>query len=213
MVRIVLVIVICGMFSCNQERTDSSSTSNKTETCLGKKHFGERLSLVGDFDGNGSMDTVYESYVSSLTGSETDKVQDDENWENNIELIMKNVPICRLYISLCDVDTFIVSNEVQQAGLIWFRNLGDLNDDGKDEIGYAINWTDQSNINTYHVLSLRNNKFEEVFNFRINEMIWLYADQDFYFENGEFIQKAGYQTCKFKFFSDSATVETGIHHF
>lgn len=211
-------LFIASVFSCNQTdniktiTVDSLSISNNTDTNSLRKEFGDRYSIIGDFNGDGNKDTVYESYISSMTSKETYKKQDNEDWENNISLIVKQLPVTRLYTSITKVDTFIVTNEAQQIGLFHFRNLGDLNEDGKDEIGYAINWADNSNLNHYHIVSIIDNKFKEIFSFKINEMLCYEGSEDL-FDNKEFIQKIGNKTIKYKFYSDSATFETGEFKF
>jgi len=214
----IFALFIMTIFSCIQTdnnktiTVDSLSISNQTDTNSLRKEFGDRYSIVGDFNGDDKVDTIYESYISSLTNKETYKKQNNKDWENNLDLIVKQLPVTRLYTSIPKVDTFIVTKEVQQIGLFHFRNLGDLNEDGKDEIGYAINWADNSNLNSYHIVSIIDNKFKEVFSFRINEMLCYEGSEDL-FDNKEFIQKTGSKTIKYKFYSDSATFETGEYKF
>ena len=211
-------LFIATIFSCNQTDNnknipvDSLSISNQADTNSFHKEFGDRYSIVGDFNGDRKVDTVFESYISSLTNKETYKKQNTVDWENNLDLIIKKLPVTRLYASIPKVDTFIVTKEAQQIGLFHFRNLGDLNEDGKDEIGYAINWSDNSNLNHYHIVSIINNKFKEIFSFEINEM-FCYEGSEGLFDNKEFIQKIGNKTIKYKFYSDSATNNTGEYKF
>ncbi len=211
-------LFIATIFSCNQTDNnknipvDSLSISNQADTNSFHKEFGDRYSIVGDFNGDRKVDTVFESYISSLTNKETYKKQNTVDWENNLDLIIKKLPVTRLYASIPTVDTFIVTKEAQQIGLFHFRNLGDLNEDGKDEIGYAINWSDNSNLNHYHIVSIINNKFKEIFSFNINEM-FCYESSEELFDNKEFIQKIGNKTIKYKFYSDSATNNTGEYKF
>ena len=211
-------LFIATIFSCNQTDNnknipvDSLSISNQADTNSFHKEFGDRYSIVGDFNGDRKVDTVFESYISSLTNKETYKKQNTVDWENNLDLIIKKLPVTRLYASIPRVDTFIVTKEAQQIGLFHFRNLGDLNEDGKDEIGYAINWLDNSNLNHYHIVSIINNKFKEIFSFNINEL-FCYEGSEELFDNKEFIQKIGIKTIKYKFYSDSATNNTGEYKF
>ena len=211
-------LFIATIFSCNQTDNnknipvDSLSISNQADTNSFHKEFGDRYSIVGDFNGDRKVDTVFESYISSLTNKVTYKKQNTVDWENNLDLIIKKLPVTRLYASIPRVDTFIVTKEAQQIGLFHFRNLGDLNEDGKDEIGYAINWLDNSNLNHYHIVSIIDNKFKEIFSFNINEM-FCYEGSEELFDNKEFIQKIGNKTIKYKFYSDSATNDTGKYKF
>jgi hypothetical protein len=196
----------------NKSSVDTLGIKKSADTTFTKKEFGDRLSIIGDFNGDKIIDTLSESYISSLTNRETFKTLDNQDWENNIDLVIKNKPITRLFANIPNVDTFVVTKEFQQAGLFHYRNLGDINNDGQDEIGYAIKWVDNSNLNSYHILGLKDNKFIELFNFSINEAL-LYGDQEGTFDNGDLIKRERERTILYKFYSDTATLETGKHEF
>jgi len=208
----ITTIISCTRNGNNKTSSELTLSINKNADTNSIKEFGDRYSIVGDFNGDKMVDTVFESYISSLTNKETYKKQNTVDWEKNIDLIVKKLPVTRLYASIPTVDTFIVTKEAQQIGLFHFRNLGDLNEDGKDEIGYAINWSDNSNLNHYHIVSIIDNKFKEIFSFEINEM-FCYEGSEGLFDNKEFIQKIGNKTIKYKFYSDSATNNTGEYKF
>jgi len=208
----IATIISCTRNGNNKTSSELTLSINKNADTNSIKEFGDRYSIVGDFNGDKMVDTVFESYISSLTNKETYKKQNTVDWEKNIDLIVKKLPVTRLYASIPTVDTFIVTKEAQQIGLFHFRNLGDLNEDGKDEIGYAINWSDNSNLNHYHIVSIIDNKFKEIFSFEINEM-FCYEGSEGLFDNKEFIQKIGNKTIKYKFYSDSATNNTGEYKF
>jgi len=208
----ITTIISCTQNGNNKTSSELTLSINKNADTNSIKEFGDRYSIVGDFNGDKMVDTVFESYISSLTNKETYKKQNTVDWEKNIDLIVKKLPVTRLYASIPTVDTFIVTKEAQQIGLLHFRNLGDLNEDGKDEIGYAINWSDNSNLNHYHIVSIIDNKFKEIFSFEINEM-FCYEGSEGLFDNKEFIQKIGNKTIKYKFYSDSATNNTGEFKF
>ncbi len=192
--------------------TDSLGADIKSISPGLKSNTDDRYSIIGDFNGDKIPDTLFESYISALTNSETTKIPDSNNWENNISLIIKNKPITRLYTNLRGIDTFVVSVAPQQSGLFHFRNLGDLNADGKDEIGYAIQWADYSNINTYYVITLDGKRFIPIMDFRINEAL-LYDHQEGLFENNELIKPKDASGFWYKFYSDSASVEIGEYTF
>ena len=208
----IATIISCTRNGNNKTSSELTLSINKNADTNSIKEFGDRYSIVGDFNGDKMVDTVFESYISSLTNKETYKKQNTVDWKKNIDLIVQKLPVTRLYASIPKVDTFIVTKEAQQIGLFHFRNLGDLNEDGKDEIGYAINWSDNSNLNHYHIVSIIDNKFKEIFSFEINEM-FCYEGSEGLFDNKEFIQKIGNKTIKYKFYSDSATNNTGEYKF
>lgn len=220
-----LVVVI--LYSCNSRiestqsihadtvQTVGSDTSLGTDdpvtTGHGTAKFGDRFSIVGDFDGDGMEDTIYESFVSQLTNLEMPKEFDVDDWGRNVKLIMEHKPLTRLYSSIAAVDTFTVTDQRQQCGVYFFRTLGNLDGESGDEFGYAVNNADQSNLNTYHVMTFKDHRFVEVLRFDINEMVsW---DTENLFDNGFFIKSISGKRIVYKFYSDSATVEQAIYSF
>ncbi|MCB9251317.1 MAG: hypothetical protein H6605_02525 [Flavobacteriales bacterium] len=171
-----------------------------------------RFSITGDFNGDGEPDTIFESFISGLTGKEIPKIADSLDYENNLDLIMNEKPITRIYSSIKGIDTFTITKEPQQSGLQYFRNLGDLNQDGSDEIGLAIHWEDYSNLNQYFIYTIKKEAFVELFSFKIHESLF-YDTSENLFSNGSFIQKSGPAGIQYIFYSDSATFETGKYKF
>jgi len=222
-----ITFIFClTIFACNNQANKSYVSQHKdssvklnadssktfTNTNSESKLFGERLNLTGDFNGDGIKDSIFESYISGLSGKETFKVLDTTDWENNVDLVVKNAPIALFYSNIKNADTFIVTKEPQQTGISLMENLGDLNNDKGDEIGYIINWADNSNLNTYHIISLnKNKKWQELFSFPINESV--NYEPELLYKNSSIISKTGPNKINYKFYSDSATVEEGIKIF
>jgi hypothetical protein len=204
-----LLLIACN--SIGGQKKNTTQPNDLTQSVKTTTQFNDRFFIVGDFNGDNLLDTIFESYKSSLTNKVAPKEIDSNNFEKNIELIIKNKPVTMLYSSIAGVDTLIVTKEYQQIGLRNFVRLGDLNSDKSDEFGYIINWADFSNLNTFHILTIKDNKFIELFNFKINESVNL--DLENLFENEILIKSIEPKTIEYKFYSDSATVETGRHTF
>jgi hypothetical protein len=211
------ILVTCILCSCrNISKETNKETNNGTVdsttrrgTVTGRPiNTGDRLKISGDFDGDGIIDTVHESYISSLTGRETYKTMDSTDIERNIELTIANKPEARIYSTINLADTFTLTKEAQQSGIFGFENLGDLNNEKGDELGYIIDWTDFSNMNSYHILTMsKDKKWKELFNFPINESV-NFEDENL-FKNKSLILKEGNGIIKYKFYSDTASVEEG----
>jgi hypothetical protein len=208
-----IAIAIAVIFSCCHNAPDKKESPAIKDTVTKDKSpdlkiFGDRLKIAGDFDGDGKTDTIYESYISSLTGKETFKTLDSTDWENNRDLIVQNKPLCRLYANINGTDTFLVTDEAQQTGIRLLENLGDLNNDKGDELGYIIALAHNSNLNHYYILSLtKEKKWKSLFDFPINEAV--NEESENLYKNKYLIQKEGGNKIKYKFYSDSATVEEG----
>ncbi|MFD0942068.1 hypothetical protein [Pedobacter boryungensis] len=147
---------------------------------------GKRLKISGYFNGQ-EEETISESYISLKTGKETFKVQDLNNKANNLRLIRLSNPSTRLYSSLGKRKYYALSNSPFQAGLTLLENCGDINDDGVDEIGYMINWLDDSQLNTYHILKFDDNVYQEILSFQVHET--LSFDPERLFNNGKVFEK------------------------
>jgi len=209
---VIIAVIACGCNSPANEKSIVTIDTTKSLVIVNKKSdrriFGERLKLTGDFNGDGKIDTVFESYISKLTGKEDFKILDSTNWEDNVGLIIENKPVSRLYLDIEAADTFIVTKDPQQSGVGLLENLGDLNGDKGDELGYIIKWADESNLNTYHIVTLTNEKkWKELFNFPINESV-NYETENLL--DGKFIlMKIGPNKIKYKYYSDSASIGQG----
>jgi hypothetical protein len=206
-----VLLVECGSDQSSAERLNNVDTMMVSAM---SENIDERFSITGDFNGDMISDTIFESYISSLTNKEISKAADTTDWENNIDLVIKRKPITRLYSSIAGIDTFAVTTDFQQAGVSSFSNLGDLNGDKSDEFGYTINWTDYSNLNTFHIVTIKNKKFNELFSFTINESV------NFEPENlieGKFLVRSlkpeNPKKIEYRFYSDTASVETGYYTF
>jgi len=211
------------LFSCSQsskEKTSDSSfktidsqsfDNNSLQKMTDEKILGERFTVTGDFNGDKTNDTIFESYISSATQKETYKFLDANDWDHNQALIIDNKPISRIYSNIAGIDTFVVTMQSQQMGIERIENLGDLNGDGNDELGYVIAWADNSNLNHYHIISLAGKKFEEIFSFQINEAINF--DPDELFDKTMIVKSIDRNRIQYRFYTDSATVETGEHEF
>lgn len=202
------ILTACDTGSGQQKTTNIASEST-TQVIPPPMKIDDRFSIVGDFNGDNVQDTIFESYISSLTNTECPKTPDSVDYDKNVELIMNQKPVTRLYSSIKDIDTFIVTTGHQQIGIYLFSNLGDINDDGSDEFGYIIDWADYSNLNTFHVMTLRGKQFKELMSFKINESVSL--DPDNLIDGKFLIKPTGPKTIEYRFYSDSATVETDTH--
>ncbi len=140
--------------------------ANKNKQIIAPK-FGDRLTIKGDFNGNGKEDILQEHFVDA-TGIETHK--SFTNLEYDQLVYRLSYRKTRSYFSCTEgvIDTFYLSQQLN-FGLYLLQNEGDLNNDGKDEISYVIDYADWSSLNTYHVLTFNNGTWKEILSFPIWE--------------------------------------------
>jgi hypothetical protein len=133
--------------------------------------FGRRLSVTGDFNGDRKKDTLTEHYISRRTGKETNKFYQGEDieYDSVVQLAILKEPLCYLSSSDSRIDSFLISDEAQLFGLALLENLGDLYGNGRDGIGYVIDWADFSSINSYHIAIYTSEGWKEIESFQIHE--------------------------------------------
>ncbi|MEW5675794.1 hypothetical protein ABGT15_05735 [Flavobacterium enshiense] len=185
------VILLILFFSCNEKLSVKKSEKPRF------LKLDKRYSIVGDFDGDKIDDTIFESYQNSATKQEINKIHDSLDWDNDLELTVKNKPISILYSSDKSIDKLVVTENYQQKGVYLFSNLGDINGDGKDEFGYAVDWADFSSLNTYRIMTLDKNKFVEIFNFPIHETMSIIPEN--LFDSNKLVLKISDNTIKYKY--------------
>jgi len=88
------------------------------------------------------------------------------DWERNLSLIVKRES--KLILS-GNRETLLLTDHPQITGFLILKNLGDLDGDGLDEIGFIFDGQDFSSLSTYHVYSSTGKKMKEWFSFPIHE--------------------------------------------
>ncbi|HLO60324.1 MAG TPA: hypothetical protein VK179_16355 [Bacteroidales bacterium] len=161
------LIISILIFGCQSKTTKLSLDSKDSQIKTTTDNFSDRLMITGDFNGDESIDTLKESFISSIDGKETNKYSDIE-YDSLVALTIKKKPICRL-ISNSLTPLIVNKDKYQLFGLAFLKNEGDLDNDGSDELGLIVDWADWSNVNYYQILSYKNSNWTELFNFEIRD--------------------------------------------
>ncbi len=129
--------------------------------------FGERLQITGDFDGDKKIDTLKEKFTDKKTGRETAKFIDSLEVIEDYQLLDRGTSSF-LQTALGKgnaADTFFLETEL---GLLWLENIGDIDRNGRDEIGFVNYRAYPSSITYYFIATLKEKKWEILYNFVIN---------------------------------------------
>ncbi|WP_316633157.1 hypothetical protein [uncultured Flavobacterium sp.] len=131
----------------------------------------EKLFCVGDFDGDGKKDTIFEHNFSKLKKEEIKNAPDPvkNEWEDIIKWFSKQDSDLYLAFNKTNQDTLRLGTA---QGLYCLLNIGDNNLDGKDEIAFVIDNLDFSNLNSCKIYSLCKGKWQELKQFNINENVF-----------------------------------------
>jgi hypothetical protein len=135
-----------------------------------KPVFGYRFSVVGDFNGDGKKERLKERFVSGITNQETNKFYDSiDNYDQLVALTIEKAPISYVVAEDGILDTLHITAAGQMLGLALLKNEGDLNGDGTDELSYVVYWADWSSVNTWHIVTYKNNAWQELDRFSIRD--------------------------------------------
>jgi len=173
------LILTIFIFSCSSRETKTAAaketTLSLTQAVDSSDTFAEDLTPVpgyrfvieGDFDGNGKKEKMTEHYFSALTNKETDKFYVNVEYNKLVDLTVQKQPYSFVLADDPAIDTLQISSSLQLFGLSFFRNEGDLNGDGGDELSYVVDWADWSNLNTWHLVTFKDHKWKELYKFPI----------------------------------------------
>ena len=162
----------CG--NCTENKTNITLTDTVLTTEKTEKEFYtvKKLFVVGDFDGDGITDTLFEHNHSNLTGTEIDSFLRTDDWKPFFDWFYAQEPDLRLTFNKKGRDTLHLG---ENLGLFCLINIGDNNSDGKDEIALVTNLCDWSNLNSCLIYTLCNNKWTLIKEFNIHESSFYYA--------------------------------------
>lgn len=162
------------VFHIHKSQVDSLTTTNQLKETFNKHPkniksvMGYRFIITGDFDGDGKKENIIEHFFSGINNKETNKFYDSLSEEDQlVALTIKKKPISFVSSNNKLIDTLHISSGGQLLGLSYLKNEGDLNGDGTDEVSYVVNWADWSNLNTWHVVTYKNKKWNELYSFPI----------------------------------------------
>ena len=129
-------------------------------------HKPQKIFLVGDFDGSGRQDTVFQHIFSRKYNMELDSIplpSESEYLDSFIEWCYdQEVELCLTFKK----DTLHLGIAF---GLYCLINLGDLNADKKDEIALSANYYDYSATNSCSIYTICNGKWTLLKQFSIHE--------------------------------------------
>ncbi len=155
--------------STNTKSELTKDTTSKSSNTL-RSTLGNRFTIEGDFDGDGKTEKLTEYYINQIDEKEINKNYDNRLEYDDIvtELISKKQPKSFCLSDNKNFDTLNISS-TPNFGIYFLKNEGNLNNAIGDEISYVVDWADWSNLNTFHIVTLKNNKWVEIASFPIWE--------------------------------------------
>jgi len=158
---IYVLTLILGLLSCKS--LTEKTTDNKI-----KLRKSEKLFVVGDFDGDGKQDTIFQHNFSKLTKTEIEYSADpfQNDWDTVVKWFYDQDANLYLNINKNNQDTLHLGTA---QGLYCLINIGDNNADGKDEIALVIDYLDFNRVNSCKIFTLCKDKWTLLKQFEVHE--------------------------------------------
>jgi hypothetical protein len=134
----------------------------------------KKLFVVGDFDGDGNRDTIFQHTYSRRVSAEIDSAADpfQHEWEVVVKWFFDQDADVYLTFKGGTRNTLHVG---AAQGLYCLINMGDINADGKDEIAFVVDQLDFSLLNSCQIYSLCNNRWTLLKQFGVHEYAFDYT--------------------------------------
>lgn len=172
---VTFVYVGCSSIEKKDEKTLTENSFNKTNNLAVQDSlvYLRNLSLTGDFNGDGVLDTIYQNVINKTTrqpihyfpNSQWDSIEIYFDKMNaDVILTIKNQAYDTLHLGL-------------GGGLYCLINIGDNNNDNKDEIAFVVDYYNFSNISPCYIYTLCNNKWQKLKSFKIHESAFDYEGE------------------------------------
>jgi len=163
-----LFIVLCITISCSKKISpapDPAQLQNPKDTITYLPV--STLSITGDFDGDGKQDILYQ-FLADSTGNRVEKIPEFENetWEEIVDYYAQRGYYTALSVKRNPTDTLGFGFS---QGFYCLINIGDLNNDKRDEIAVVPDKMDFSRHNYCYIYSLCNATWKELIRFNVHE--------------------------------------------
>jgi hypothetical protein len=150
------------------ENSGTRESINVMDTEKIKLRLLQKLSIDGDFDGDGQLEILFQHNFSLRYQKEIIHAADPfgNEWDTVMQWFDRQQPDIYLTMNQKNSDTLHLGSG---QGLYCLINLGDNNKDGKDEIALVVDYLDFSRVNTCKIFSLCKNKWKLLKEFSIHE--------------------------------------------
>ncbi len=164
-VNLILLVYLLSFCSCILKEKSYEITTNSEKQELDKL---QKQFVVGDFDGDKKTDTIYQHNFSNLERKEIDFAPNPmkTDWEEVVKWFYNQE--ADVTLTLNKKNSKILHLGTAQ-GLYCLINIGDNNNDVKDEIAFVIDKLDDSRTNTCKIYTLCNGKWQLLKEFGILE--------------------------------------------
>ena len=165
MLKIFYPLTFLALLASCSDKTQISKSAELQNAELQSKLKKQRQFVVGHFRDPNTEDTVFVELVDAKTLKYVpDKL--DPDFQTNLDLLVKRDT--KLTFSIAG-KAYLISDYEQVVGTSLLENMGDLNGDGLDEIGFVWYAEDFSMLNSYYIYHFSNGQLTEALSFGIHD--------------------------------------------
>lgn len=176
MIFAMTVVILCSCMNKGNGKISGKTRSKYVPSVTANDSivYLKKLSITGDFDGDGKTDTIHQDVVNRKTHKPIDSFPSAE-WDS-----IQN------YFGRIDAEVILTTSDKKSdtlhlasgGGLYCLINLGDVNHDHKDEIALVLNNYSFTNISTCEIYTLCGRHWQKVKSFRIHQDAFDYEDDN-----------------------------------
>lgn len=166
--RLTLLIIFISFLSCSKKNSSEIHTELSKNNSNEDFHQLQKLFVTGDFDGEKKTDTIYQHNFSNQKKKEIDFAPNPmkTDWDEVVKWFYNQEADVKLTLNKKNSEILHLGTA---QGLYCLINIGDNNNDGKDEIAFVIDKLDDSRTNTCKIYTLCKGKWQLLKEFGILE--------------------------------------------
>lgn len=147
---IVLFIVLSGFYQPDDEKAPAN-TRSKDMLLYGK------LEIGADLNGDGSTEAVSLDVISGISGKQINSIlfKSYDDYLVHFEQLKPRI----ILSSNHRIPQLVINDKPEIVSPLVLDNLGDLNDDGNDEIGYVLENYEIEKTDSLFILTFKNKKW------------------------------------------------------
>jgi hypothetical protein len=150
----ILILIIASSFIYPRH---TNFLSPKVRTLF----YSGKLEIGADLNGDKKIEKVYIEVISENNNKQLDSITFNADYNDYLIQFEKIKPRIILK-SNHKIPEIILNKDPRILSPMNIDNLGDLNNDGNDEIGYVLEWFEVEKTDSMHILSFKNKQWNKI---------------------------------------------------
>lgn len=166
-------VVASACYHNKKEKFAQKPAQNQETTVSDSLVHLQKLTITGDFDGDGKSDTICQNTISKSTREEITSFPENQ-WDSIERYFDRLEADVTLTLKNRKADTLHLGSG---GGMYCLINIGDTNKDRKDEVAFVVDYYNFSNISPCMVYTLCDGEWIQLQSFKIHESAFEYEGE------------------------------------